>query len=159
MTSSNFIYNNNSNISREADELSSKIPVTDLYGGPHKGLDSNLQCYNNFIKKYAEASPSNDVITNKSNTESSAKVLRLDEEERYDIEYIDTDKALEMDDIRYTPLPTYSTENEGYDDFKNMCIICGEVNCICYQNIAENKTNCISSYPSYENRYSEHLED
>jgi len=36
---------------RPTDEFSSKLPVTDLYGAPLRGVDSNLHLYKNVNKK------------------------------------------------------------------------------------------------------------
>ena len=35
-----------------ADEFSSKLPVTDLYGAPLLGADSNLHWYKCYVKKF-----------------------------------------------------------------------------------------------------------
>jgi hypothetical protein len=104
--------------------------------------------YNNFIKKYIKTPVVNNIINTNKYQDSvvNSKNLQIDE-----IEGIDTDRALEMDDIRYSPLTTTSTD----DEFKDMCVICGELKCTCYEKSmdeinAEDEAMYVASLSPYQ---------
>lgn len=80
---------------------------------------------NNFINKYVKTPLVNNIINVKGQPDSQHPHITTDH-----FVDVDTDKALEMDDIRYSPV---TTECEEYDDLKDMCVICGEIKCICYE--------------------------
>uniref|UniRef100_A0A6C0DKJ5 Uncharacterized protein n=1 Tax=viral metagenome TaxID=1070528 RepID=A0A6C0DKJ5_9ZZZZ len=64
---------------RTADETSTKLPVTDLYGAPRRGADSNLYRYTEIVYQRYDNSKSDLVNVEENNTEEKNKYTKFND--------------------------------------------------------------------------------